>query len=330
MIVGLLLTAGFRSIGYAQQPSESPRGTFNGGVKNIVLVHGAWADGSSWSSVILLLEAQGYHVVAAQLPLTSLEDDDAVTERAIARVMTAYPGPVLLVGHSYGGVVIGDKPGNDPNVAGLVYVAAFAPDSGESALSLLGTLSTPPPISQYLVFDAAQQFVTISFQGIAAAFAQDLFKLDRVTLTATQGPAPGARVSEGVQDSFWLQGMQASIIGAHDCIKAFSETDQTEDLKRIDVPILVIHGDADQIVPIDDSGRLSATLVRNGTLKVISGAPHGLCTTHADAVNAELLTFLESWSNRWAIAKHLAQFVRIVTIALLIYVQITAVANRNL
>jgi pimeloyl-ACP methyl ester carboxylesterase len=195
MIVGLLLTAGFRSIGYAQQPSESPRGTFNGGVKNIVLVHGAWADGSSWSSVILLLEAQGYHVVAAQLPLTSLENDDAVTERAIARITTAYPGPVLLVGHSYGGVVIGDKPGNDSNVAGLVYVAAFAPDSGESALSLLGTLSTPPPIDQYLIFDAAQQFVTISPQGIAAAFAQDLSKLDQVTLTATQGPASVAVLS---------------------------------------------------------------------------------------------------------------------------------------
>jgi non-heme chloroperoxidase len=105
---------------------------------------------------------------------------------------------------------------------------------------------------------------------------------------------PGARVSEGVQDSFWLQGMQASIIGAYDSIKAFSETDQTEDLKNIDVPTLVIHGDADQIVPIDDSGRLSAKIVRNGTLKVIPGAPHGLCTTHADQVNAELLAFLES------------------------------------
>src|SRR5271167_4685798 len=126
------------------------------GVNNIVLVHGAWADGSSWSKVIPILEAQGYHVVAAQLPLTSLEDDDAATQRAITRITTAYPGPVLLVGHSYGGVVIGDQPGNDANVAGLVYVAAFAPDSGESALSLLGTLSTPPPINQFLQFDMAK------------------------------------------------------------------------------------------------------------------------------------------------------------------------------
>jgi non-heme chloroperoxidase len=88
--------------------------------------------------------------------------------------------------------------------------------------------------------------------------------------------------------------MQASVIGAYDCIKAFSEMDQTEDLKKIDVPTLVIQGDADQIVPIDDSGRLSVKLVKNGTLKVIPGAPHGLCTTHADAVNEALLAFLRS------------------------------------
>lgn len=195
MSVGLLLTAGFHSVGYAQQSTESSRDDFNRGVKNIVLVHGAWADGASWSKVIPLLEAQGYHVVAAQLPLTSLEDDDAATERAIGRITKAYPGPVLLVGHSYGGVVIGDKPGNDPNVAGLVYVAAFAPDSGESALSLLGTLSTPSPITPYLQFDTTKQFVTISPEGVAAAFAQDLSKLEQITLTATQGPTSTADLS---------------------------------------------------------------------------------------------------------------------------------------
>jgi non-heme chloroperoxidase len=104
---------------------------------------------------------------------------------------------------------------------------------------------------------------------------------------------PGVNASQGVQDSFWLQGMQSSIIGAYDCIKAFSETNQIEDLKKVSVPTPVIHGDADQIVPIDDSGRLSAKLVKNGTLKVIPGAPHGLCTTHADIVNEELLAFLK-------------------------------------
>jgi len=103
-----------------------------------------------------------------------------------------------------------------------------------------------------------------------------------------------AKPSQGVQDSFWLQGMQASIIGAYDCIKAFSETDQTEDLRTIDVPTFVIQGDADQIVPIDNSGRLSVKVLKNGALKVIPGAPHGLCTTHANAVNEALLAFIHS------------------------------------
>ncbi len=154
MTAAILLAASLPCMSYAQQLQESARSGFNKGVKNIVLVHGAWADGSSWSGVIPLLEADGYHVIAAQLPLSSLEDDDAATERAMARITTLHPGPVLLVGHSYGGVVIGDKPGNDPNVAGLVYVAAFAPDSGESALSLLATLTTPSPL--YAVSSAGQ------------------------------------------------------------------------------------------------------------------------------------------------------------------------------
>jgi len=194
-LTAALLTASLPSSGYAQQLQESPRGGLDHGVKNIVLVHGAWADGSSWSGVIPRLEAEGYHVIAAQLPLTSLEDDDAATERAIARITTLYPGPVLLVGHSYGGVVIGDKPGNDPNVAGLVYVAAFAPDSGESALSLLATLSTPSPLTPFLLLDNAKQFVTISAQGIAVAFAQDLSKREQALLTATQGQAALAALS---------------------------------------------------------------------------------------------------------------------------------------
>jgi pimeloyl-ACP methyl ester carboxylesterase len=192
---GLLLMAGFHSVGYAQQTPESSRDNPGRGVKNIVLVHGAWADGSSWSGVIPLLEADGYHVVAVQLPLTSLADDGAVTERAIARITMLYPGPVLLVGHSYGGVVIGDTPGNDPNVVGLVYVAAFAPDTGESALSLLATLTPSSPLKPFLDFDPAFQFVTISAQGVAEAFAQDLPKPEQVLLTATQGPASVAVLS---------------------------------------------------------------------------------------------------------------------------------------
>jgi non-heme chloroperoxidase len=88
--------------------------------------------------------------------------------------------------------------------------------------------------------------------------------------------------------------MRSSIIGSYDCIKAFSETDQTEDLKKIEVATLVLQGDDDQIVPIDDAAKLQAKLIRNATLKIIPGAPHGLCTTHADVVNQELLAFLKS------------------------------------
>lgn len=104
---------------------------------------------------------------------------------------------------------------------------------------------------------------------------------------------PGAKISEGVRESFWLQGMMAGLPAAYFCIKAFSETDQTEDLRRIDVPTLIIHGDADQIVPIANSAMLSAKLVKGAELKVIPDAPHGLCTTHKDVINDALLSFIK-------------------------------------
>jgi non-heme chloroperoxidase len=103
----------------------------------------------------------------------------------------------------------------------------------------------------------------------------------------------GSKVSQGLRDSFWLQGMMAGYNAVIDCIRAFSETDFTEDLKKIDVPTLILHGDDDQIVPIGASALLSSKIVRGATLKVISGAPHGMCSTHKDQINAELLTFLQ-------------------------------------
>jgi non-heme chloroperoxidase len=103
---------------------------------------------------------------------------------------------------------------------------------------------------------------------------------------------PGAKISEGVRESFWLQGMMVGLPAAYFCVKAFSETDQTEDLKKIDVPTLILHGDADQIVPIADSALLSAKIVKNAELKVIPGAPHGMCTTHKDLINEALLNFI--------------------------------------
>jgi non-heme chloroperoxidase len=103
---------------------------------------------------------------------------------------------------------------------------------------------------------------------------------------------PGNKVSQGLRDSFWLQGMLCGHKAAYDCIKAFSETDFTEDLKKIDVPTLILHGDDDQIVPIADSALLSARLVKGARLKVISGAPHGMCSTHKELINSELLAFV--------------------------------------
>ena len=104
---------------------------------------------------------------------------------------------------------------------------------------------------------------------------------------------PGAKVTEGVIANWWRQAMMGGMKAEYDCIKAFSETDFTEDLKNIDVPILIMHGDDDQIVPIEDSALLSAKIVKHGTLKVYKGLPHGMCTTHADVVNPELLAFIE-------------------------------------
>jgi non-heme chloroperoxidase len=105
---------------------------------------------------------------------------------------------------------------------------------------------------------------------------------------------PGSKVSQGLRDSFWLQGMMGGLKNEYDCIKAFSETDQTEDLKKIAVPTLVIQGDDDQIVPIADAAKKQIKLVKNGTLKIYPGAPHGLPSTHKDQLNADLLAFIKA------------------------------------
>ena len=105
---------------------------------------------------------------------------------------------------------------------------------------------------------------------------------------------PGAKVSQGLRDSFWLQGMQCGFNAAFDCIKAFSETDFTEDLTKFDVPTLIIHGDDDQIVPIGASALLSSKLIKDASLLIYKGAPHGLCSTHKDRINADLLSFIKT------------------------------------
>ena len=134
------------------------------------------------------------------------------------------------------------------------------------------------------------------FDGLRAASIADRSQLYK---DLARGPffgynRPGANPSEGVIDAFWMQGMMAGHKNAYDCIKAFSETDFIEDLKRFDVPTLVIHGDDDQIVPIQAAGIASAKLVKNATLKVYPGAPHGITDTHKQQLNADLLAFCRS------------------------------------
>jgi non-heme chloroperoxidase len=249
----------------------------------VTFSHGWPLSADAWDAQMLFLGKKGYRVIAHDRRghgrsgqswqgnnMDQYADD-------LAGLMNHLDiKEATMVGHSTGGgeVVRYIARHGQKRVAKVVLIGAVPPLMLKTEVNPSGLpLSVFDGIRANVVNDRSQFFkdLTVPFYGYNK---------------------PGAKASQGVQDSFWLQGMQSSIIGAYDCIKAFSETDQTEDLKKIDVPTLVIHGDADQIVPIDNSGRLSVKLVKNGTLKIIPGAPHGLCTTHADIVNEELLEFL--------------------------------------
>ena len=134
-----------------------------------------------------------------------------------------------------------------------------------------------------------------TFDGLRAGLLADRSQFFKDFSTAFYGAnRPGAKVSEGLRDSFWLQGMQTGFVGALDCIRAFSETDFTEDLKKIDVPTLIMHGDDDQIVPIAGSAIPTSNLVKGSKLKVYPGLPHGMCSTHKNVINADLLEFIKT------------------------------------
>jgi len=164
--------------------------------KDVILVHGAWADGSSWSKVISLLERRGFHVTAVQLPLTSVADDVATVNRAIE----LDPGPLLLVGHSYAGIVITEA-GNDPKVSGLVYISAFAPDAGQSIASLNASVPVTPVAAQ-LRLNAG--FLSITTEGISADFAPDLSDTEKQTLAVTQGPIAAVALGTPATAPAWL------------------------------------------------------------------------------------------------------------------------------
>ncbi len=137
------------------------------------------------------------------------------------------------------------------------------------------------------------------FDGLREALAANRPQFYRdITLPFYGYNRPGAKISEGIREHWWLQGMLGGMKAHYDCIKAFSETDFTEDLKKIDIPVLVMHGDDDQIVPIVAAGPLSAKILKNATLKVYPGFPHGMPTTNADQINADLLAFLQGCGDR--------------------------------
>ena len=175
--------------------SPPPNATTNG-VKNIVLVHGAFADGSSWGKVIPILQARGYNVTAVQNPLTPFADDVAATNRALA----LQTGPVILVGHSWGGVVITEA-GLDPKVVGLVYVAAFAPDAGE-VVGNIGKAYPPPPSFAAPIVDK-QGFMTLPVDAFVKHFASDLPAAEARVLAATQGPISAAAFGTKVSTVAW-------------------------------------------------------------------------------------------------------------------------------
>ena len=164
-------------------------------VRNVVLVHGAWADGSSWAAVTALLQANGVKVTAVQLPLNSLAADVAATRWAIGREN----GPTLLCGHSYGGVVISEA-GNDPDVVGLVYVAALAPEAGEAFADLARRFPTPAGGAHIVVRDG---LATLDPEGFADNFAQDLPRAEALALAASQGPIGATLFDEKTTVAAW-------------------------------------------------------------------------------------------------------------------------------
>jgi pimeloyl-ACP methyl ester carboxylesterase len=172
-------------------------------------VHGAWADGSSWSKVLPLLQAKGLHVVAVQNPLSSIADDVASTNRLI----NAQDGPVLLVGHSYGGAVITEA-GNNPKVAGMVYVAAFAPEEGETLGGMAAQYPTPPAYSEFRQIDDG--YLILTAKGVREDFAQDLSPADQSLVLAVQGATQSAILGTPIKKAAWHSKPSWFVIASND------------------------------------------------------------------------------------------------------------------
>lgn len=250
----------------------------------VVFSHGWPLSADAFEDQMFYLTSRGYRCIAhdrrghgrSSQPWNG-NDMDTYADDLSALVETLDLKRAVLVGHSTGGGEVVRYVGRHgtKRVAKVVLIGAVPP-------LMLKTPANPSglPIE---VFDQIRANVVAD----RSQFFKDL------TMPFYGYNRPGAKISEGVRESFWLQGMMCGFPAAYFCIKAFSETDMTEDLKKIDVPTLILHGDDDQIVPIADSAVLSAKIVKNATLKIYKGAPHGMCTTHKQQVNEDLLAFFK-------------------------------------
>src|SRR6202012_5522864 len=251
----------------------------------VVFSHGWPLSADAFEDQMFFLASHGYRVIAhdrrghgrSSQPWVG-NDMDTYADDLAKLVEKLDLKDAIHVGHSTGGGEVARYIGRHgtKRVAKAVLISAIPP-------LMLQTPANPGglPLS---VFDQIRAGV----QADRSQFFKDL------SLPFYGYNRPGAKVSEGVRNSFWLQGMMAGFPACYFCIKAFSETDLTEDLKKMDVPTLILHGDDDQIVPIADSALLSSKLVKGSTLKVVPGAPHGMCSTHKDEINAALLEFLKA------------------------------------
>ncbi|HUX91024.1 MAG TPA: alpha/beta hydrolase [Gallionellaceae bacterium] len=252
----------------------------------VVFSHGWPLSADSWEAQMLFLAARGYRCIAhdrrghgrSSQPWYGNEMDTYADDLA-ELIETLDLKDAVLIGFSAGG---GE-------------VARYIGRHGTKRLDKAALIAAVPPLMLKTAANPGGMPIE-KFDGIRQGAMADRSQLYR---DIASGPffganRPGAKVSQGMIDSFWLQGMQAGHKNTFDCIKAFSETDFTEDLKKFNVPTLIIHGDDDQIVPIGAAALRSVKLVKNSILKIYAGAPHGLADTHKDQLNADLLAFLKT------------------------------------
>jgi non-heme chloroperoxidase len=249
----------------------------------VVFSHGWPLHADAWEYQMLFLAQNGYRTIAhdrrghgrSSQPSGGNEMDTYADDLA-ALIEELDLSDAVLIGHSTGGGEVTRYIGRHgtSRVAKAVLVSAVSPLMLKTEANPEGT-----PIE---AFDEIRAGVSADRSQFFKDLAVPFYGANR----------PGAEVSQGVRDAFWLQGMQGGLKNEYECIKAFSETDLTEDLKKFDVPTLIIHGDDDQIVAIVASAHISSKLVENSTLKIYEGTPHGVADTHKDRLNADLLAFL--------------------------------------